>query len=434
MAKNATTLQAKLVKVFLIQVLLISVVTLAGIYAAKIMVQDVLVHEALKGEAEHFWENRAADPNFPLPDTLNLHAYIVSNDDVSSLPAPLRALGKGFQRAELDEQTPLVYVEQKGPQRLYLVFDEVKVSRLALLFGILPLAGVLVVLYLLAWVAYRQSHRAVSPIVKLARAVGQAKIREGKLPNLDLEELRQIPDEEVSSLVQALDEYTQRLDSFIDRERLFTRDASHELRTPIAVLRSAMELIERRYSAEGDKTMSRVYRTLYDMEALIETLLVLAREERGSLPLNEVHINRLAKEQLDTLSLLFKDKQIEAYVEQKTDLIVNAPERVLYILISNLIRNAFNYTTQGTITVNVWSQGFSVKDSGVGMDKEQIKEVFNAFYRAKDREIKSPGYGLGLTIVKRLCDRYDWHVRIHSELGKGTEVRVNFPKTQIVKS
>lgn len=430
MLKNKSTLQAKLVKVFLIQVLLISLVTVGGIYAAKIMVEDVLVRQALEGEAQHFWEMRDKDPDFPPPDTMNLKTYLVTDGDYSSLPKELVPLSPGYQRAGLNQETPILYIEDKGNSRLYLIFDEVKVSRLALLFGILPLAGVLVVLYILAWIAYRQSHKAVSPIVKLAKSVRQAEIKDGSLPDLDLQELRDIPDDEVSSLVGALDQFTQRLELFIDRERHFTRDASHELRTPIAVLRSAMELLERRYDVANDKTMRRVYRTLYDMEALIETLLILAREEKAVLPVQDVDINAMALKQLDTLETLFQDKSITVDIDEQAKLVVKAPEAVVSILMSNLLRNAFNYTPKGHVIIKIWQQGFSVADSGVGMSEQQVKNVFEPFYRG-ERDNNEKGYGLGMTIVKRLCNRYFWHLRITSEIGKGTEVSVHFPKSQI---
>lgn len=430
MAKNKTTLHAKLIKVFLIQVVLISLVTVGGIYAAKTMVEGMLVRKALEGEAQHFWEMREKNPDFSPPDTMNLKAYLITNGDYSTLPKDLVDLSPGYQRAQVNQQTPIVYIEDKGNSRLYLLFDEVKVSRLALLFGMLPLAGVLVVLYILAWIAYRQSHKAVSPIVKLAKSVREAEIRYGSLPDFDLQELRDIPDDEVSSLVGALDQFTQRLELFIDRERHFTRDASHELRTPIAVIRSAMELLERRYDVANDKTMRRVYRTLHDMESLIETLLILAREEKAVLPAQDVDINAMALKQLDTLESLFKDKEISVRIDEQAKLVVKAPESVVSILMSNLLRNAFNYTPRGNVVITIWQQGFSVTDSGVGMSEQQVKNVFEPFYRGEGNN-NEKGYGLGMTIVKRLCNRYDWHLRVTSELGKGTEVSVHFPKSQI---
>ena len=347
MAKSNTNLHAKLVKVFLIQIALISLVAIAGIYAAKATLEDVLVRAALEGEAQHFWDMRSEDPAFPLPNTMNLKAYMAERDNYSQLPPALQELGPGLKRAELAGQQPIVYVEDKGDRRLYLIFDEVKVSRLALVFGLLPLAMVLVVLYLLAWIAYRQSHKAVSPIMKLSRAVNEVDFREGNFPQLDLHDLRSIPDDEVSSLVRALDEFTNRLENFVERERNFTRDVSHELRTPIAVIRGALELVERKYGDQAVTEMNRMYRTLTDMESLIETLLLLAREQVEALPLREITVNDLIAAELDNLRMIHHDKPITVNVEESGILVVLAAERVLPILIGNLLRNAFNYTLRG---------------------------------------------------------------------------------------
>jgi len=429
MAKSNTNLHAKLVKVFLIQIALISLVAIAGIYAAKATLEDVLVRAALEGEAQHFWDMRAEDPQFPLPNTMNLKAYMAERDNYSQLPPALQELGPGLKRAELAGQQPIVYVEDKGDRRLYLIFDEVKVSRLALVFGLLPLAMVLVVLYLLAWIAYRQSHKAVSPIMKLSRAVNEVDFREGNFPQLDLHDLRSIPDDEVSSLVRALDEFTNRLENFVERERNFTRDVSHELRTPIAIIRGALEVVERKYGDQAVTEMNRMYRTLMDMESLIETLLLLAREQVEALPLREITVNDLIAAELDNLRMIHHDKPITVNVEESGILVVLAAERVLPILIGNLLRNAFNYTLRGNITVSIRSDGFSVADSGIGMDRDQMQKVFKPFFRADEKQ-QATGYGIGMTIVKRLCNRYEWNLRLSSKMGEGTEVSVHFPKAQ----
>ncbi|MDT8310185.1 MAG: HAMP domain-containing sensor histidine kinase [Methylophaga sp.] len=428
MAKAHTNLQAKLIKVFLIQIALISLVTLAGVYAAKATLEDVLVRAALQGEAEHFWLMRSENPDFPLPNTMNLQAHMAPIDNLQSLPDALRGLSPGLQRTQMNGQEPIVFVEDKAGQRLFLIFDEVKVSRLALVFGILPLALVLVVLYLLAWFAYRQSHKAVSPIVKLAHAVEQVDFRDGNLPQLDLADIRHIPDEEVTSLVRALDHFTSRLENFVERERNFTRDVSHELRTPIAVIRGALELVERKYGDPASAEVNRMYRTLYDMESLIETLLLLAREQAQILPTQQVIVNDLISTELDNLRIIHHDKPISVSVEESGMLLVDAPERVLPILIGNLLRNAFNYTLQGSVTIRIQSDGFSVADSGIGMDKAQLNQLFKPFFRGQENA--APGYGIGMTIVKRLCNRYDWSLRLSSKMGEGTEVSVHFPKTQ----
>ena len=163
---------------------------------------------------------------------------------------------------------------------------------------------------------------------------------------------------------------------------------------------------------------------------MMETLLILAREGKAVLPVQDVDINAMALKQLDTLETLFQDKSITVDIDEQAKLVVKAPEAVVSILMSNLLRNAFNYTPKGHVIIKIWQQGFSVADSGVGMSEQQVKNVFEPFYRG-ERDNNEKGYGLGMTIVKRLCNRYFWHLRITSEIGKGTEVSVHFPKSQI---
>lgn len=425
MRQAGNNLQSKLVKVFLIQIILISLVTLAGVFAAKKTLEDVLVRAALEGEASYFWQRQQQDADFPLPDTMNLNAYMSRNGDMSQVPEQLRGLAPGYQRPFYQDHHPIVYVEDNGSNRLYLIFDEVKVSKLALVFGILPLAAVLVVLYILAWLAYRQSRKAVSPIIKLAKSVEEAELKEGQWLQLDLSELRKSRDVEVNSLITALDHFTTRLQDFIERERHFTRDASHELRTPIAVLRGAIELIERKYQGQADAELARIYRTLYDMEALIETLLLLSREETKAIPTTRVVINDVVANELDNLRLIYADKPITVSMDEAGILEMQAPERVVQILIGNLLRNAFNYTPEGQITVHINSDGVSVADSGIGMNEEQVKQVFTPFYRGNN-DSQVNGYGLGMAIVKRLCNRYNWRLRVSSKMGQGTEMSIQF--------
>ena len=80
------------------------------------------------------------------------------------------------------------------------------------------------------------------------------------------------------------------------------------------------------------------------------------------------------------------------------------------------------------MTIRIQSDGFSVADSGIGMDKAQLNQLFKPFFRGQENA--APGYGIGMTIVKRLCNRYDWSLRLSSKMGEGTEVSVYFPKAQ----
>jgi signal transduction histidine kinase len=424
-------LNTKLVRVFILQILAISVATVLGVYAAAIVVEKVLVREALNGEAEHFWSNYREDRNFPLPNTNNLRGYMARQSDYSRVPDWLRDEPVGFRRVtEAPDSEPVVHVSDHGADRLYLVFDEVQVSALAFYFGVAPLTGVLLLIYILTWVGYVLSRRAVSKIVLLGDRVRNYDFDSGRFEKFCPNEFSDAADSEVVTLVNAFNQFIDRLESYIQRERNFTRNASHELRTPLAVIKANLDLLARFDDPEKrQRVVDRMLRTVRDMEALVETLLILARESESKLSCSSVVVNDLLADTLDqVVRALRPSDDIETAIRARGLLEVDAPERVLAIVFTNLLRNALTYTEKGRVEVLIDRHGIVVRDTGCGMSESDLERMFEPFYRGHDRS--NEGYGLGLAIVMRLCSRFGWTVQADSELGVGTEIRVEFPKAR----
>ena len=422
-------IKTKLVKVFVLQLLAISVATVLGVYAAAWVVERVLVQEALNGEAEHFWSHYRTIPDFALPNTNNLRGYMAPGGDESNLPAWLHGQEPGFRRAEeAPGSEPVVHVSEDAGDRLYLVFDEVQVSQLAFYFGVAPLTGVLLLIYILTWVGYVMSRRAVSTVVQLADAVRNYNFRSGKLKELDAGEFGSENDTETLALINAFNQFIHRLESFIQRERNFTRNASHELRTPLAVLRANLDLLTRKRDEDcpDGPTFQRMARTVRDMESLVETLLILARESESRLNWSSVVLNDLLADVLDQVERAIGRAEVTTAVRATGVMEIQAPERVLAIVFTNLIRNALSYTEQGRVHVLIDRNGVTVQDSGCGMSESDLERMFEPFYRGHDRS--NEGYGLGLSIVRRLCHRFGWKIHADSELGAGTEIRIEFPQ------
>lgn len=423
------SIKAKLVKVFVMQVAAISAATVLGVYAAAVIVERGLVQKALTGEAEHFWSNRQADPDFPLPNTENLVGYLAAEGQ-PPLPDWLAGIGPGFGRVEKAEHNnPVLLVTQRNDERLYLVFDENQVSSLAFYFGIAPLTGVLLIIYVLSWMAYVMSRRAVSAIVQLAEVVRSFDFQEGRFEQMQFEELTDITDPEVLALVNAFEQFTTRLQRFVARERNFTRNASHELRTPLAVLKANLDLIKKNpNSPRLPDTIERMSRTVRDMESLVETLLLLARESESKLSWSSVVLNDLVADQLEQVEKAIDRPGVSSEFKADCLLETKAPERVLGIIFHNLLRNAMTFTEQGTVSVHIDEHSVTVRDTGCGMSEEDLARAFEPFFRAHDRS--NEGYGLGLAIVARLCRRFGWPLEADSEIGVGTSFRVSFPKAR----
>ncbi len=429
--RRSGTLKGNLVKVYLLQVLAISVAVVVGVSAAAKVVERVLVHEALDGEAEHYWALAARDSNFPRPDTRNLRGYLQRPRNGDVIPAWLANLEPGFHRTQTqDGRNPLVHVSEQGDARLYLVFDEIQVSRLAFYFGVAPLSLVLLLVYLLTFIAYRYSRNAISPLVQLAAKVKSIDARASDLEISDFQ-VDAPADSEVQILANALDEFVSRISEFVRRERDFTRNASHELRTPLAVMRANLDSLHRRIDDEGElaEPVARMRRTVIDMEKLLETLLILAREDESRLPSDGIIVNDLLGERIEQAQRALNMSAVNVKMEEDCLLEVMAPQRVLGIVVDNILRNAISYTGSGTVTVRVMPSGISVQDDGPGMDAELLKRVFEPFQRGESRYA---GSGLGLTIVQRLCSRFNWRITVESTPGNGTKVRLDLPQAKVI--
>jgi signal transduction histidine kinase len=421
-------LRRKLGRAFLLQAGLISAVAALGVYVAGVVLEEVLVKQALRDEANYFWHQKMGDASFPMPDTRNLTGYLYSvADGDASLSPELRGYQPGFHKQSSQADYSVLYVTERGGLRLLLVFDGENVSKLAFYFGLVPLAGVLMMLYMGAWVAYRQSRRAVSPIITLAREVHRLDPEHPDSDAFKPQHFADDPNQEVMVLAEALHRFALRINEFVERERAFTRDASHELRSPLTVIKIAanMLLTEQELGHAARNSVLRIKRSATDMEELVDVFLLLARESEQGLSQDPVCVNEIVAEEIGRSSTLLKDKPVEVRFTADVKLTVMASEKVLSVLIGNLIRNAFSYTDQGTVEIHVGEGCVRIEDSGVGMPKQDVEQVFKPFFQGQSR--RRGGFGVGLTIVKRLSERFNWPVSIDSKPEVGTKVVVEFP-------
>lgn len=423
-------LRSNLVRVFLLQVLAISVAVVLGVWGAAKVVENMLVNEALDGEAEHFWALYQADPAQPRPNTLNLVGYLRQAQHGDEIPDWLAQAEPGFRRIPNGDNQPLVLVSDKGDARLYLVFDEIQVSRLAMFFGVAPLSLVLLLAYTVAWVGYRLSRNAVSPLIQLAHRVEAFDARYGDLKDLDFH-IEAKSGSEVQILASALQQFVERVNHFLHRERNFTRNASHELRTPLAVMRANLDSLQRRTADQADLAvpLERMQRTVSDMEKLLETLLILAREDESRLPREAIIINDLVIERIEQVSRALDKPAVKVSLKADSLVQLQVPPKVLAIVIDNLLRNAINYTERGEVVVRIQDASLSIRDNGPGMDADLLQRVYEPFERGEN---SAQGFGLGLTIVKRLCDRFGWQIAIQSEPGAGCIATLLWENAQVV--
>ena len=425
---QATGIRNKLIRVFIVQMLFISVITALGVYVAAIIVEQVMIRTALENEAIHYWQVSDQDPTHPTPNTDNLRGYLASDGDYSNVPEVLRTVEPGFGRVSLNDHEPIVYVEDRGTKRLFLIFDEQSVRKLSFYFGVVPLSLALMVIYLSAWFAYRSSHKTLSPLMSLAQTMRSFDLSKDKLDSLHLDDYTQTGvDDEVHVLADSLKEFTQRLKRQLQREREFTHDVSHELRTPLAVIRGSLEILNKQANINPiqQRAINRMQTTSGDMLSIIETLLVLARDsDTSESPRETVQLNQLMPTIINQVNSTHNaDNHVVIELQDGAELEVSAPTQAVSIVLSNLLRNACNYTHEGLVSVKIEADSVSIGDNGEGIAAAEIERIQQPFQRSSSQ---ADGYGLGLDIVRRLCERFGWELDIRSEVGKGTVVRVRF--------
>ena len=177
-------------------------------------------------------------------------------------------------------------------------------------------------------------------------------------------------------------------------------------------------------SDEQRGTLLRIRKSATDMEELTTAFLLLARESGEGLERDWVCVNDIVNKELDRFRMINPGSRISTEVKQECRLFVSAPEKVLESVIGNLLRNALAYTDDGSVTVHIGPQHVMIEDTGPGMDKGAVEQVFKPYFR---NQRQRGGFGVGLTIVKRLTDRFGWSVDIDSEPQRGTRAHVHFP-------
>ena len=422
-------LRRKIWVAFIMQAAAIGFAAVLGVYGASAVLKHVLIQRALQQEAGHFWQRRAANPHAEIPDTYNMTGFLVEpTGDASTLPAPLRALPPGFHSLPRAQGGSLVLVEDRAGQRLFLLFKQEQVDSLAFWFGMAPLALVLVVVYVIAFGTYRASRRAVSPVIWLANQVKQWDPNRPDVEAIKPENLPGDVEGEALALASSLHEFGSRIGRFVERERNFTRDASHELRTPLTVIRVAGDMMasDDSLSPMSQRALARIQAAGHDMEALIESFLILAREGDTGLPDEDFPVADVVRDEIEKVRPMLAGKDVELRLEAGSDFELRAPARVLSVLFGNLLRNACHYTDHGQVTILIEPRRIVIRDTGVGMSGDELARVFEPFVRAGDG--RKDGQGIGLSIVRRLSQRYGWPVSLDSEPGRGTTATIRFPQ------
>lgn len=451
----AQEIRRKFKRIFIVRAALLAVLALLSVTFSTLTLEQFLIKSALRSEADYFWQNYSKDVNTVAPNTWNLKGFFLDDrtlsekefkaikgflldefpsSDVKNIQGTSQTdsellysmVPSGFTRLKQQPGYTLIYKTDRNDKYLLLLFDGENVRSLAIFLGLIPLILFLLISYLLVWLFYRKTKEVLSPITWLASKFGDFNPVSANMPKIDLSEMPSDADYEATVLAESLSEYVGRIEHFIGRERAFTRDVSHELRTPLTVIKMATEMMEvnQSLSPKDQRTLDRIKGASNDMLELVEVFLILARESDSELESSTVDINDVIEHELAQSKPLLKDKDVQILIKEHGELNIKTSAKIIEVLIGNLIRNAFKYTEKGSVAIEIYADRISIVDTGIGMSEHQVNQVFKPYFRAGTRP--EGGHGVGLTIVKRISDRFNWPVDIESQENFGTTVTVRF--------
>lgn len=343
-------------------------------------------------------------------------ANIRSYDTTAGLPAQLQAWALtnptvGLYEFEAEELHVAVIDSGNERQRAFVVFDVsgIEAASSEDWWLLLVIAGVVGTLGVLGFgLGVLVMRRAVAPVAQLAKAVADIDVEHLSMDDYKRIASSRFGDDEVGVLAATIEKMLERISAFVARERYFTGSASHELRTPITVITGALELLEQSELSTSDmKALDRVRRATLDMRTTIEMFLCLARETDDGLYQEQFFVRPLVSNAVELQRHLLSRKLVDVEIDYLANPAVNGHPQAFAIAVNNLVRNAFEHTLagQGPVRIRIDEHELLVTN--------HLNNGTDAQY--SPTEASSRGYGLGLGIVQRLCERNGWSFTLRAD-------------------
>lgn len=372
---------------------------------------DQIVSEEMQFLVRHYLDN---------PQTIvreggpNLQYYVVSKpSDQVRVPGALRNLPVGTHGVGAGANEQHVAVREVDGVRFIVAYDAGQHEVREQQFKRLVLFALATVTLIAAALGYWIAGLITRQITELSARVA---VLDPGAPRAPLAVPGQDP--EVAALAGAFDQYQARLLALLEREQEFTGNASHELRTPLTAIRTSCELLELE-TGLPEKVRTRILAISAATERMtgqIEMLLFLARAQAVT-DRETVALAECIDAVVDPLrgEIRRKGLHFENAIDPAATAVVN--RHALHLVLTNLLRNAVQYTPAGRIRVDWQFPVLRVSDTGLGIPEGQRERMFDRHYRGTT---DSDGLGIGLAIVKRACEHCGWTVSVGTPASGGT--------------
>lgn len=225
-----------------------------------------------------------------------------------------------------------------------------------------------------------------------------------------------------------------RLDANLDKQKQFISDASHEIKTPLTIIKSYADLLRRRRIQNEEKALDVIdviHSEATRIQKMTERSLELADTElENTLDYKSLNVITLCQNVFNQFKEVY-DREIDFHYQEDSIMVIADELKIKQVIII-LLDNAIKYSTD-KIDVYVKDQLYStvirVKDYGIGIPENEIENIFERFYRVdKARSRETGGTGLGLSIAKNIMNQHNGEIKVVSTDGKGTEVVLSLPK------
>jgi len=385
--------------------------------------EDALIANTLADEVDQYISDLRRDPTLVEPFYTRLQGYVTRPERASIVPEPFRHLPPGVHDVHFDNAHYKAAIRKESDFWVFLTYD-VSENRELLRQLVWALIAVVIFFSLMSLgLGMWSSGRVLAPVTDLAQRLESL---DEHAPPSSLKQF--FPDDEVGQLAAALDAYAARLHELVERDQAFNADVSHELRTPLAVITGATELMlaQPDLSERNRERLLRIARAARQSTDITTALLhlVRAQRDRGG-DLSGQDVGKIAEQVVHNYQPLVGERPLKISISQRQKLSVIAPEAVIAVVLGNLIGNAVRYTAEGEVLVEMDHGVARILDTGPGIAEEELPQVFDRHFRGR-QTAGSKGSGLGLSIVKRLCDLYGWRLQFSNREHVGLAVTVEF--------
>lgn len=401
------------------------VIAVAGF--GQVMILHPVWEQILQSTTEHYIAGSMGKHPVPLPTEGAYRGWHLKSGTAlpADMPAYLAPLPAGFYSEEdLEEHDPLSHyaalITQVADGRVITMIDMTDIENLQNNMGIASAVFVLVNLLLVGATLFW----LYGSLRKPARDLAQ------KMEALDPEQPSQrlsvdYPQAELHDIAVQVNLHLERVERFIERERSLLDQASHEFRTPIAVISGAVDVLAKQaLPAQATGPLNRIRGTVDNLTETMSALLYLSREPDGHAKVEATRVDLILQELMQDHEHLLAFKPARFVLVECANLSVDAPEAMVRIVIGNLLRNAAESTQKGEITVSLTQERLRVTDSGEGFDAMEAARSYNAALQSSMKP--GGGRGLGLFLTKRICERFKWTLTISSAVNKGAVVDIRF--------